>query len=311
MAGERKAPRLSRFKCIRTVAACLVASLVLSGAASAPVMRWILSVEGSKSMSGFVVQREGKLVAAHLGLPLLVGDCVIRGRGATRDAALIVIVDGREVTIDSLHPRYCVLPERETNKTLIAIRNSFASFLSVFHQSDDSYNKVSTVSVQSRTGPSPTVPDDALLAGNGQKIVAGRRKLMMAWVGGQAPFTVTLARIGGRPLAPVRAKNFRLLLSAIDYRPGTYSVTIRDVKEHGTTESFHVVGAGDLPPATGDTAIAIGSTASPASLAATLDAARVMSLGVQWHFEAYQRVVEYEQQSELAKRLARYLELGS
>jgi hypothetical protein len=113
------------------------------------------------------------------------------------------------------------------------------------------------------------------------------------------------------PLRSIASAANTTVLEPYDYRPGLYRISVRDAYGAVGAAGFAVVGANEVPPLSGDDAIAIQSPETQPDLAAALDAARLMEdpSGV-WHFEAYQRVIGHEEGSALAKRIVYELQLG-
>ena len=137
------------------------------------------------------------------------------------------------------------------------------------------------------------------------QIVAGKRALVVPWVGGIKPYKVVLKRAAsGEVLAESKVESgHSVRLPEIDLQPGQYSVTVFNTPADGSQpgleeQNLHVVNATELP-------------AMPALLkAAKLDPSEAALLYAfylegygdgRWAFEAFQRAMDIDKQTAAVK----------
>lgn len=302
---------------LRSAIVALAVSLDASTAAAAApdpgasplVVRYVEVYSGPASL--WTIQRGSVRLSPHGGLALQVGDCVTldTAAGATaRTASMTLLIEGREIAVDAAHAHYCVSAESTTNPVLAAISRSFTSFLGVFHDAESDYDHQTTTQTVTRSIDSPKIVLPAL-ADNDQRIARGTRPLALAWLGGTAPFTVTLSAVGGsRPLASVTAQARHVRLPALELTRGAYRVSIADAGGLAGEARFSVVPESDLPAPSADVATILADAETPADVKAAFDAARLMAdPSDTWRFEAYQRLVDHGR-SVLGVRLLYQLE---
>ena len=303
-------------KLARRLGFLLLLMAALTGAglcADPPVTRYILSHEGKGSFADFALVRAGRPVAPLGNLfPLQTGDCLSFDAGADATSTLTVIVDGLQVLVNQAHPRYCVPSAASGNAVTQAIAHAFTSIAYVFHQSELDYDAQGTTTTASRGPGGATTPVILMLLGDHQQVAGGTRVLALAWAGGVAPFRVSVLADGAAaPVAAATSAATAMALPSHDYATGAYHVVVRDAKGATATGAFTVVDASALPALTPDEATAINDPSTPRDLAASLDAARLMADPTgHWGFEAYQRIIGYQDDSPLARRLVYELQVG-
>jgi hypothetical protein len=182
----------------------------------------------------------------------------------------------------------------------------------VFHQSELDYDAQHITTTASRGPDTATTPVILMLLGDHQQIAGGQRALALAWAGGVAPFRVSVLADGSAsPVAATTSATTSATLPIHDYAPGAYHAVVRDAKGATATGAFTVVDGAALPAMTPDEATAINDPSTPHDLAASLDAARLMADPTgHWGFEAYQRIIGYQDDSPLARRLVYELQVG-
>ena len=82
------------------------------------------------------------------------------------------------------------------------------------------------------------------------QIDAGKRHLSLSWLGGEAPFTVTISQRGQSALVAetdINARLLRIMSTMRDVAPGIYTVEVRDANGHTATGGFTASGRVQLP----------------------------------------------------------------
>jgi hypothetical protein len=274
-----------------------------SSGASDLVTRYVEEVQNGRP-TAFAIQRDSRELAPQNGLPLQGHDCVVlRSAYADSAATLVLIIDGHEIHVDQSHKKYCLGVETSHSAAIDAIAHTFVSLIRVFQQADHTYNARPLTPTVSRGGEPPAM---LLLYGDSQRIAAGRRTLALTWSGGTPPFTIRLVGPHTMTRLPdtVTSNDWTARVDSFGYEIGRYQITVRDATGNTVNGRFTVVDVGSLPVPSAETETAIKSPSTPPSLAAALDAARLMAdVSGSWRFEAYQRVIRYERGSVLARRL--------
>lgn len=150
-----------------------------------------------------------------------------------------------------------------------------------------------------------------LLHGNSQRLAAGHRTLALTWSGGTPLFTIRLDGPHTTPSLAITSSTRTATFDPFGGAIGDYQVTIVDATGEAANSAFTVVDRASHPVRSAEAAAAIESPSTPPSLAAALDAARLMAdPSGNWRFEAYQRLIGHEAGSVLARRLVYELETG-
>jgi hypothetical protein len=278
------------------------------GAPDQPVTRYVLDYSEPGSM--WEIDSGAQRLTLKRGLALAAGDCVIlHDVPALPSPRMTVIVDGSEIAVDRQHPRYCVADTRPASPVALAIARTFAALAGVFHDAEEDYDaqRITQTTTRDIDISGPRLP---LLAGS-QLIVQGRRALALIWSGGTPPYTVSIARSQGPVLATVNVAQAQVELPATALAQGTYSIIVTDAAEARRVQTFSVVATSAVPLPSADIAEILADPSIPLDVRATYDAARLMAIpSNRWWFEAYQRIVDQQDDSELARRLAYELSLG-
>lgn len=141
-------------------------------------------------------------------------------------------------------------------------------------------------------GPEPTVmPFEApMLDGGPLWIAAARRSVFVAWRGGRAPFTVTLAsQSGGEMFPPVRVDaSCSVRLPPVDLQPGAYRLAVTDADGVSIASADSVEARADLPQAPPELSASSSATARRLQVATWLESLPERH----WRFEAIQQVSE-------------------
>ena len=149
-----------------------------------------------------------------------------------------------------------------------------------------------TRSASTRGGPELALP---IFSADRSDIIAGKRSLVVPWVGGNAPYKVVLKQAQtGKVLAEVRVESGQQIrLPEIDLQPGQYSITVFNTSNGGQPgleeQNLYVVNASELP--------AIPAKLKNANIdpvdAALLYVYFLEGLGDgRWAFEAFQRAAD-------------------
>lgn len=277
-------------------------------------IRLVLDFTGDEA--DYAITQAGRATMIYQGMPLATGDCVSVLRRTNRapvdnENRLVLMVDSRKLTLTKGDTPYCLKPPAGfVSRAAAIVARSFAELGAYFNDALKDYNSELTDPAISRgSRQAPIVP----LAGDGKtKIVAGRRKLAIGWLGGTAPFKVSLFYgAGTRPIATVSAgESRRARFPESSLAAGRYRIDIRDAAGRRTRAPFEAIPQVDAPAEPPDEAAALRSPDTPPDVRAVVEAAR-LAQHVDWRLEAYQRVVDYVRESHLARAVEFELVAGS
>ncbi|OQW90485.1 MAG: hypothetical protein BWK79_19750 [Beggiatoa sp. IS2] len=141
-------------------------------------------------------------------------------------------------------------------------------------------------------------PQIAVLKGNHQKLLAGDRKLLIAWQFGKPPFTVTISGNGGQPQTYHNLLQ-RKLQQRLKLMPGRYRLTLKDANQQTADYSFTVVDSQLQLPSSQKLR---DLTDQSARLVAQTLCLAVQDKGI-WRFEAIQQIAQLAESDAPAKIL--------
>jgi CHASE2 domain-containing sensor protein len=264
-----------------------------SARAAGPVVGYISAIYGDRL--SFKVGNCGKKDhEVRIWANVCTGDRIVvsgQGRIEISPDGPVVTQANSPVTIEATHPVTWV----QTNLERLG------RMLSVF---SDEENHGRVVQAMSKDVPGPMALP--LLAGTDhQLIVAGTRRLTMAWTGGTPPFTATLTSSAGGTLTLTPAANGVPRASAkLQLGEGRYEVRITDAK--GTTRSAQFEAVANQP-----TLSEAGFANEPDDVRLAMAAMQLAKAeGGHWRLEAFQRLIEAAPVQYVARLLSNRLADG-
>ncbi len=290
-------------RCAASCALVLLLGASVGPGSGASGVAYIYSYSGYSD--AYRVTRDGKTLAVAPLLWLAPGDriAIVSPRDRFGNPSVITVsVNGELTRIDAAHSPFCigaasgicgsspVVPSLKSvqNETLAGLRRVLTSVAPVMREAHDSAysSQVDQMTTQgSVVPPAPVIPmlPSAPLAVEPVSAAV----VAFGWLGGQAPFTVTIFSLSSsRPLVtqPSVSRN-SVTISGVQLTSGRYAVRVEDALGRTAQGAFQCIN-GDLPPLPIDQIG--GGITLPVSTIAIIRAGLLARQGRQYYLAAYE-----------------------
>ena len=255
---------------------------------------WIEKINGD-SVDVQIIRNSNKVDAIQF-LAIQQGDNVSIVRGST--SVEISLANGKRLRVDKSTPQIAL-----QTGAIPSLSGNLMNWVGSLASKEPNGNRIVTASTRNIGAfKKLSVP---LLRDN-TTIVAGERKLALAWQGGKAPFEVKLVRLDTQAVeATFKTLAANRLVETINLPPGTYELVVGDSAGASWHERVITVTSSGLPEAPAEF-----NVLSP-SLRRVISAAWLSGIDDgKWALEAYTLIAALPQYSPADNRLLQALEMG-
>ena len=255
---------------------------------------WIEKINGD-SVDVQIIRNSNKVDAIQF-LAIQQGDNVSIVRGST--SVEISLANGKRLRVDKSTPQIAL-----QTGAIPSLSGNLMNWVGSLASKEPNGNRIVTASTRNIGAfKKLSVP---LLRDN-TTIVAGERKLALAWQGGKAPFEVKLVRLDTQAVeATFKTLAANRLVETINLPPGTYELVVGDSAGASWHERVIAVTSSGLPETPAEFEVL-----SP-SLRRVISAAWLSGIDDgKWALEAYTLIAALPQHSPADNRLLQALEMG-